>query len=219
MNAETNEAMVGMQSAYRRLLTPQMGLMAAGIVLFFVVQYALLGSLGTSETMTWIERLGYWGIVTALEFPLCYASIVLTFYITRNRRHAEICAALFVTALILAASSTAIVATTHGLFNLGTVSLAESYALGVVDLLFAIALIYHVLRIPVGRQRARAPDDASFTSADAGAGATTAAKSGARAAASPVSPTPAVAAGSEGGDAGEGAARRFFDRLPDEIGR
>ena len=216
MNADLKGAAQNMYFAYRELLAPRMGLVAAGIVVFFLVQYTSLGPLGTGETMNWIERLGYWAMVGVLQFPISYASGVLTLYIVRRRRHVEIWAALIFMVLILAASCTAIVVTMYGLFIGGRIpyiSVQKLYGLCAMNLLCATALMYYVLCIRLSRQGTADRDGAPSALADASTG---------------TEASPPDAHGGEASapaEAGIGrqddtaAARRFFDRLPDEIGR
>jgi hypothetical protein len=172
--------------------------------------------MGTGETMNWIKRLGFWATVGVLQFPICYASGVLTLYIVRRRRHVEIWAALIFMVLILAASCTAIVITMYGLFIGGRIpdlSVQKLYGLCAMNLLCATALMYYVLCISQSRQgtahRAGAPSPPADT--------------GTRTAAAP----PDAGDGEASAPAEDGigrsddpaAARRFLDRLPDDIGR
>ena len=227
MNADLKGAAQNMHFAYRELLAPRMGLVAGGIVVFFLVQYTLLGPLGTGETMNWIKRLGYWAMVGALQFPISYASGVLTLYIVRRRRHVEIWAALIFMVLILAASCTAIVVTTYGLFIGGRIpyiSVQKLYGLCAMNLLCATALMYYVLCIRLFRQRTADRDGAPSAPADTGT-RTAASPPDAQASEASVAAPADSPAGQGTAEAGierqddSAAARRFFDRLPDEIGR
>ena len=227
MNADLKGAAQNMHFAYRELLTPRMALVAGGIVVFFLVQYTSLGPSGTGETMNWIERLGFWAMVGALQFPISYASGVLTLYIVRRRRHVEIWAALIFMVLILSASCTAIIVTTYGLFIAGRmpdISLPRLYGLCTLNLFCATAFMYYVLCTRIFRQGAA--DRSGAPSAPADPGSRTAALPPDADGGEASAPAPADApAGQAAAEAGIGrqddpaAASRFFDRLPDEIGR
>lgn len=223
-----------MQFAYRELLAPSMGAVGAGILLFITLQYTVLGPLGTGGTMNWIERLGYWGLVGMLNFPVCYATGVLAMYVVRYRRQYEIALALAVMALLLAASCTAITLTVYGLFaggGLPQASLPKVYALSAVNVVGGTALVYYVmfLRVSGKRSAERAvPVDAVGEERPGGAEAAAAGDTGIatgeartaereRAAKLPadIEEQPATAGPQQGPPA---AAARFFDRLPEELG-
>ena len=222
MSAEVKAAARSMQSAYRELLAPRMVFVAGGIVVFLLVQYTLLGPLGTGATMNWIERLGYWAIVGLLLFPICYASGVLTFYIVRHRRHVEIWAALILMVLILAATCTAIVVTTYGLFHGGhlpDISLQKLYGYSALNLFCATALIYYVLCLRIFRHEAAEQGGPASAPAEQGAPGAAPAPPDGRAAAAPGPPATqdAAVAGDEHQEEPM-ATSRFFERLPDELG-
>ena len=222
---------IPMQFAYRELLSPGMGGVAAGIVFFLLVQYTVLGPLGTGRTMGWMGRLAYWGLVGALQFPVCYASGVLTLYVVRHRRPLGIALGLVTMVLILAVSCTAITFTIYGPFQEGRVpdvSLGKMYGVCVLNVFCASALMFYVLWLRLrGKHRPAVEDDsgsvapASEVDDDTGPGRParlTSAPSGGTGAMA-VSRTQTgddtVAAGEDQGD----PESRVFDRLPAALGR
>ena len=152
---------------------------------------------------------------------------MLTLYIVRHRRHLEIWAALILMVLILSASCAAIVVTTYGLFSgrpIPDISVQKLYGLCALNLSCATALMYYVLCIRLFRQAAAQRAGAAAVAADPGT-PTTAAPPDARrsdaAAAAPAesSAKPGAAGADDERQDVPAAAGRFFDRLPDEIGR
>ena len=225
-----------MQLAHREMLRPTMGAVAAGMVVYLFMQHVIMGALGTGGAMSWPQRAGFWALVALLQSPISYASIVLTLYVARQRGRVEIGLALIVMVIVLAAPCTAIVFTIFGLFGalpMSELSLLYVYGMCFFNLFWATALLYHVLWIRLNPSRAVA-DEADTATAAANAepvpaGETIAAASTAPPGVSPyagavAAPAAPVAAG--GGAmvlaepvATPGAGSRFFDRLPDDLGR
>ncbi len=218
-----------MRFAYREMLAPGMGGLAIGVIFFLVVQYTVLGPLGplgTGETLSWLQRLGFWSLVAGLQFPICYASLMLTLYMTRARRLLVVALGLMVMVVIAAASCAAIVFTVYGIFEGGRipgVSLQKMYGVCVLNLFCVTALFYYVawLRLNFvrpdveehaathqGAVAGRLSDAGSVPSAGAGpiAAVGPATREGVAVAGGPPAETPAPSG-------------RFFDRLPDDLGR
>ena len=230
-----------MQLAHREMLRPVMCAVAGGIVVYLLVQHTLMGALGTDRTMIWVQRLGFWAAVALLQAPISYASFVLTLYLTRRRRPLEIALALLAMVLILAAPCTAFVITIYGLVAPAPgagLSPAGVYGTCAFNMFWATALLFHVLWIRLNPGRAAATDAEQAPSAaeprPPAAGTVPAVRP--VQAAPPVQPvmgqytgavaapgTPAMAgaeaAGGQPVAAAAAAGSRFFDRLPDDLGR
>ena len=199
-----------------------MGGLAAGIVFFLLVQYTVLGPLGTGQTMGWLERLGYWGLVGGLQFPIVYSSGVLALYLVRYRRPIEIILVLAAMVLILAASCTAIAFAIYGLFQGGRfpeVPVAMMYGVCALNLGCSVALMYHVawLRLSLKRQAGGesglAPIEPALETDDADTGGVA---------------DKAVVSGTDAAEDHADSARHqdepvagisLLDRLPEELGR
>ena len=227
-----------MQLAHREMLRPVMGALAGGIVVFLLVQHTMMGALGIGQTMIWVQRLGFWAAVALLQAPISYASCVLTLYLTRKRRPLEIALALLAMVLILAAPCTAFVISIYGLVAPGTgteLSPAGVYGTCAFNMFWATALLFHVLWIrlnPGPAAAADAEEPPAEGEAQPPAGGTVPAVQPAQpvmvghyggAVAAPVAPAMPVAeaAGAEtlAAAAASDAGLRFFDRLPDDLGR
>lgn len=237
-----------MQLAHREMLRPAMGALAAAMVVYLFVQHVIMGALGTGEAMEWPQRAGFWALVALLQSPISYASIVLTLYVARERRRIEIGLALVVMVIVLAAPCTAIVFTIFGLFGalpMSELSLLYVYGTCFFNLFWSTALLYHVLWIRLNPAGATAEEAAAVHPAavQPGARAPTAPPTAGRYAGEVTVPAPAagtpvvshyagaVAApaapvAAAGGQmvhgepvATPGAGARFFDRLPDDLGR
>ena len=231
-----------MQFAHREMLRPAMWALAGSVVVYLVVQHTMTGALGTSETMAWGQRLIYWSAVALLQAPISYASCVLTLYIMRQRRPAEIALGLVAMALILSAPCTAIVLTIHGLLSPQPpteLSLLETYGTCAFSMFWSMALLFHVLWIRLNPARAAADEAAAVPDAALPAAAAplsppaggavpvmqAAPPAGDRhagavaATAVPAAAGVGMAAGGAPAAPAAGAGARFFDRLPDDLGR
>jgi len=150
--------------AYRELLTPGMMALAVGITASLLQLFVAAGPMGTGQTLSLVERLAYWGLVGALELPICYAMGVLTLYLVRDRPHRQVVFALAVAALIVAAPCAAITYSIYALFHPGPpgATLPAIYTANAANLLSLSVLMYYVLCL---RQRltcvAAAGDDAA----------------------------------------------------------
>ena len=220
-----------MQLAHREMLRPAMCAFAGGMVVYLFVQHAIMGALGTGQTMTaWGQRLGFWGAVALLQAPISYASYVLTLYIVRQRRPIEVVLALAVMVLILSAPCTAIVLTIHRLFApLPTTepSLLGVYGTCAFNMFWATALLFYVLwiRLNPTRTEAEGVPPAVAAQPPVGGGAAQPAQPAmdqyAGEVVAPSTPAPGVemAAGQTMAATAASAGTRFFDRLPDDLGR
>lgn len=214
-----------MRLAYREVLTLGMVGACVGISLFFTVQFTVFGALGTGETMGWMRRMGYWGLVMALSLPISYGTAALTMYVVREWRQPEIVLALVAAWAVMAASCTAVTFTSYGVFQaVGTpaVALPRVAAHCALTVGGAVALMYHVLCVRVGvRSRASTAGDGVMAKpADAVASRTDAAETPPseerNSASSTRSEEQTTAAAGEHTEAAPSS--RFFDRLPEELG-
>jgi hypothetical protein len=224
-----------MQLAHREILRPAVGALAAGMVVYLFVQHVIMGALGTGEAMSWAQRAGFWALVALLQSPISYASIALTLYVARQRQRVEIALALLLMVIVLAAPCTAIVFTIFGLFGalpMSVLSLPNVYGLCFFNLLWATALLYHVLWIrlnPAGAEAQESPGEPTLAAAQPVAPPVPAQPPQAvqvmagQYASEPAAPAPAAAIGRELAVSEAvptpGAGERFFDRLPDDLGR
>ena len=171
-----------------------------------------------------LQRLGYGGgLVALLQSPISYACCVLTLYVVRDQRPLVTALALLAMVLVLGATCTAIVLAVFEAVPgapARNLQLDRIYGACVFYLLSATSLVYYVLWVRLNRRTgaeetegaaaarvAEVPHDPPRT--------ITTTRSGLP------SPTPEVQA-----TASEDARRhavvkesRFFDRLPDELGR
>ena len=200
------------------MLAPGMGGLAGAVIFFMVAQYTVLGSFGMGETFSWLQRLGFWSLVIGLQFPVCYGSFMLTLYVTRARRQVEIALAFMVMVLIVAASCAAIVFTIYGMLEgsrIPGVSLQKMYGVCVLNLVCVAALFYYVISLRLNFVR---PDEHAATEREADSARVPSARSEPIAAVTP--PTADVVAVADGSSAETQApSGRFFDRLPDDLGR
>ena len=212
VNVEAKYRGAVMQFAYRELLKPVMGGLAAAISLCLLVHYTVLDPLGTARQMGWMQRVGFSALVGTLQFPVCYAASVLTLYIMRYRRPFEVVLALAVMVLILAASSTAIGFTVLGIFLNGRapgVSLQEMYGHAAFNLLCGTVLVFYVLWFRLdAAERYAGEDGAAVAEAPSGADGLVSRATLQR-----------QPGGTERRPDVPAAGARFFDRLPDELGR
>jgi len=222
------DAVSGMRFAHREMLTPQVAWLVVGIIGYFLLQNAVSGSTYADAAMGWWQRLGYSGLVALLQSPISYACCVLTLYVVRDQRPLVTALALLAMVLILGATCTAIVLAVFEAVPgapARDLRLDRIYGACVFYLLSATSLVYYVLWVRLNR-RTGAEDAEGAAGAhlaevpDDGPRTITTAHSERR------SPTPGVQATASEDAASEDAGRhtavkesRFFDRLPDELGR
>ncbi len=179
-----------MQLAYRESVAPAMVRLVIAIFAVLSVLFTLHGPLATRDSLTPIQRLGYFGLCGAVQIPICYAAAVLTLYVARNLRPRQIALALSATSLVVAAPCAAIAYTVYGLFHAGRPpdeSLPSIYLVCALDLWIATALGYYVLCLRLRRMLPRTMEDGAMAATaghaaadvapDQVAGATTGARS------------------------------------------
>ena len=158
-----------MTLAYRESVTPGMLRLMIAILCVLLALLTLYGPLDTSDSLTPLQRLAYFGMCGAMQVPICYAAAVLTLYLTRNLRPRRIALALTATSLVVAAPCAAIAYTAYGLFHAGEPpddSLSFTYLVCALNLGSATALGYYVLCLRLRRATPRTAEDRT-TPADA----------------------------------------------------
>lgn len=209
-----------MRFAHREMLKPGIAWLVVGIIGYFLLQNAVSGSTYADAGIGWTQRLGYSGLVALLQSPISYACCVLTLYVVRDQRPVVVAFALLAMVLILAATCTAIVLAVFEAVPgapIRNLRLDRIYGASVFYLFSATSLLYYVLWLRLNRRAgteeaagprvAEVPHDAPRTM--------TAPHSGPPA---PVREIPAAALEEAHGRAAAKESR-FFDRLPDELGR
>ncbi len=209
-----------MRFAHREMLKPQVAWLVVGMIGYFLLQNAVSGSTYADAGMGWAQRLGYSGLVALLQSPISYACCVLTFYVVRDQRPVVMACALLAMVLVLGATCTAIVLAVFEAVPgapIRDLRLDRIYGACVFYLFSATSLVYYVLWVRLNR-RAEAEEAAGARGAevphDAPRG-TTAAHSARPSATAEVRATALDDTRRRAG----AKESRFFDRLPDELGR
>lgn len=70
---------IAMRLGYRELVTPSMIGLTAGIAMTLLAVVAALGPMDTLETLTFFQRLVYFGAISACEVPICFGCGFLRF--------------------------------------------------------------------------------------------------------------------------------------------
>ncbi|MCY4377900.1 MAG: LytTR family DNA-binding domain-containing protein [Spirochaetaceae bacterium] len=158
-----------MRSAYRELATPSMVWLVAGIAFSLMAIVAVLGPMGTLHTLTLTQRLAYFGAITIVEVPICFASGLFTMYVMRKRGLIQLMLALALMCSFVVAPGAPLAVSLYGVFHGGALpkaSLIEIYAFGVLMFSTGTGLAFYVLCLRVTRlaQRngeAKVPSDVS----------------------------------------------------------
>lgn len=216
-------AVSGMRFAHREMLKPEIAWLVVGIIGYFLLHNAMSGSTYADAAMGWGRRLGYTGLVALLQSPISYACCVLTLYVVRDQRPVVMAFALLAMVLILGATCTAIVLAVFEAVPgapIRSVRLDRIYGASVFYLFSATSLLYYVLWVRLTRRggtgetehaagvgAARVRDDVPRTMTTASSARLSSTGGDAASASDDMRPR-AVASES-----------RFFDRLPDELGR
>ena len=212
-----------MRFAHREMLKPEVAWLVVGIIGYFLLHNAMSGSTDADVAMGWARRLGYSGLVALLQSPISYACCVLTLYVVRDQRPAVTALALLAMVLVLGATCTAIVLAVFEAIPgapMRSLRLDRIYGACVFYLFSATSLLYYVLWVRLNRRAGAG--EAQETAGVRGASAADNAARGVSAAHSvSPSPTPEAPATALDDTARSAAAEesRFFDRLPDELGR
>ena len=145
-----------MHNEYRELMTPPIMGAATGITCTFAVLFAILGPLDTHQTLDWLVRLYFSGLIFVLDLVICYGAFLLMLYLMRARTTWQSALSLVPFALIMSAPCTAIAYTVHHLAEPGRIqieTLPPIYLVCAVTLMGSSAMLYYVLHLQVRRRR------------------------------------------------------------------
>ena len=209
--------------AYRQILGWPVVILSLVTALVAAVMLSVVGPLGMEDALTLVRRLTLVAIVSVICWPFCLSLAAVVLYLTRFRPPLQIAIACTIGTLCMIAPCTAVAYAIYGLLrpeDAAHLEVADIYR-NLAVFLFAWSALVHY----VACQRAKLW---LATSATQGIPMASPAPSGAR-----VSKAEAAAAGD--GEAGqpnadgaqtetaalpkEGASSRFFERLPNTLGR
>ena len=219
----SKEAVGGMRFAHREMLKPEITWLVVGIIGYFLLHNAMSGSTYADAAMGWGRRLGYTGLVALLQSPISYACCVLTLYVVRDQRPVVTALALLAMVLILGATCTAIVLAVFEAVPgapIRSLRLDRIYGASVFYLFSATSLLYYVLWVRLNRR-----GGTGETEHAAGTGVAEVRDDAPRrvttAHSAPLSSSPggAATAPDDMRQRAVASESRFFDRLPDELGR
>ena len=147
-----------MRFAYRELATPSMVWLVAGISFSLMTIVAVLGPMDTVHTLTHFQRLAYYGIITVVVVPICFACGSFTLYVMRNCGLIQLTLALALMCAFVAVPDAALAMILYGLFHGGVfpkASFVEIYAFGVLILSTGTGLTFYALYSRVTRSAQR----------------------------------------------------------------
>ena len=147
-----------MRFAYREVATPGMGWVVAGISFGLLAIVATLGPMDTLRTLTLVQRLAYFGLVTVLKVPVYFACGFFVLYVLRDSRLVCLAAALALMCAVVTASGAALAMTLYGPFHGGAspkATFSGVYAFGVLISAVGTALSLYVLYLRVSRTTQR----------------------------------------------------------------
>ena len=172
-----------------------MAVLAAGIGFGLMAIVAVLGPMGTLLTLTLMQRLAYFGIITIVVVLICFSSGFFILYILQKRTVVYVTFALVLMCSVVAAPCSALAMVLYGVFHDGgypKVGFFGVYSFGVLILSVGTEFAFYVLYQRVSRTIRR----------------TAAADSGSR-----ISPATATVAGSSELD-GDGETVQDADHVP-----
>ena len=147
-----------MRFAYREVATPGMGWVVAGISFGLLAIVAALGPMDTLRTLTLVQRLAYFGLVTVLKVPVYFACGFFVLYVLRDSRLVCLAAALALMCAVVTASGAALAMILYGPFHGGAspkATFSGVYAFGVLISAVGTALSLYVLYLRVSRTTQR----------------------------------------------------------------
>ena len=161
-----------MRFAYQELGTWSMAGVVAGISCGLMAIVVLLGPMSTLHTLTLVQRLAYFGLITVVHVPICFGFGFFTLYVTRSRTVVYVTAALAVTCSILVAPGATFTIVLYAAFHEGSYPQATFiaiYAFGMLITCVGTGMSFYVLYTRVTRTfyRSSTPENASEDSADA----------------------------------------------------
>ena len=204
-----------MSLAYRQLATRGMALVVAAIAAGLMAIVAVLGPMRTVDTLTLLQRLAYFGIITITGVPVLFASGFFILYVLRNVRVLYVMLALVLMCAFVAVPWAALSMVLYGAFHGGafpTVSYRAVYAFGILISGFGTGFSFYVLYQKASRTTHR------NSVSKANGAATDSLGSPAGTDAADLTQTGAVATSGEGPN-GSAPGKAPELRLPPEIGR
>lgn len=108
-----------MRFAYRELATPGMVRVAAVVSCMLMATVSVLGPMETRQTLTLIQRFAYFGVITVVMAPICFACGLFTLYVTRNRGPIQTALSLVVMCAIVVAPGVGLAAIAYAPFHGG----------------------------------------------------------------------------------------------------
>jgi len=130
-------------SAYREMVTPEILRIVVGLTVAMIAFFVALGPLETIHTLSWIERLAFWGLLGMVDVSIGYAAFVFTLYIVRSRPLLYYRVALVSMSAILAGAYVMLTFGGYVLFHGGDIPNAKVfnlYVFNLVNTLFLVAL-------------------------------------------------------------------------------
>ena len=155
-----------MRFAYREVVTPSMVGLVAGVSLTLMAIVSVLGPMQTLHTLTLVQRFAYYGVITAVLVPICFACGVFTLYVMRNRGLMLMGLSLILMCSVVVAPGVGLAVITYALFHGGRspeASLISIYLFGLLIFGGGTILVFYVLSFRLSRttQRNSGPTRAS----------------------------------------------------------
>lgn len=135
-----------------------MALLVVGISVGLMAIVSTLGPMGTLMTLTLVQRLLYFGVITTFAAPLCFASGFFVLYLMRNRNAVSVTLVLAMMCPIVAAPCSALAMILYRAFHDGaypTVSFLGVYSFGVLVSGVGTEFAFYVLYQRVSRTTRR----------------------------------------------------------------
>ena len=137
-----------MSLAYRQLATRGMALLVAGIAVGLMAIVSALGPMRTVDTLTLLQRLAYFGVITITGVPVLFAAGFFVLYLLRNVRVLYVMLALVLMCALVAVPWAALAIVLYGAFHEGAyprVSYRAVYSFGILISGFGTGLSFYVL--------------------------------------------------------------------------
>lgn len=143
-----------MRFAHRELVTSSMIGLTAGVSIMLMVVVAALGPMNTLWTLTFTQRLAYYGVITAVEVPICFGCGFFTLYAMRRRSPVQVALALTGMCSIVVAPGVGFSVILYAAFHGGEFrqfNYLEIYGFGVLVFGGGSGLIFYVLCLRLRR--------------------------------------------------------------------
>lgn len=144
-----------MRYAYRELLTPSMFSLSLSIIVVLTALFTVWDPMRLTHTMSALQRVGFLVFVGCSDLLIGYSCGVLLLYLSRFRSKCQSLSILAVAAPVVAVPCTAIMYAGYASFHEGRApggGILELYAVNAMNLLWAAALTFYVLRLRLGRR-------------------------------------------------------------------